>query len=238
MFIHRKLRMACVLLLTVGMLVCGFTIAYFSSRDEVTNKTRAHDVRIILTEPEWLDVGISDAAAMQPGMVIAKDPMVYNDGEAGVYVRMKIIIICKDSEGNYTEIDSSDKRYKPLMEAICVDDAGGKPLFDEGLVSSISNASFEYDSSSGWFYYKSDGNYTSLAPGAYTAPLFSSFRVPVLKTEYNNIFDMDFRIQIVAQAVCLRLFSAEELKDERLVSLSTCSYQFEDARTVLVGYLR
>lgn len=43
--------------------------------------------------------------------------------------------------------------------------------------------------------------------------------------------------QIRAQADCLRDFSPEELKEERLLVLSTCSYEFENARTVLIGYL-
>lgn len=39
------------------------------------------------------------------------------------------------------------------------------------------------------------------------------------------------------KAVNLRDFDAEEMTGERLVTLSTCSYEFDEARTVLIGYL-
>lgn len=47
----------------------------------------------------------------------------------------------------------------------------------------------------------------------------------------------EFLNRIKAQAVKMRDFNGEDMKDRQMVSLSTCSYEFEDARTVLIGYL-
>jgi len=200
--INKKIYMICVLFVAVGLLVCGLTIAYFSSRDVVTNKHQANDVRILLQEPEWLETGMMDAAVMQPGMCIEKDPKVYNDGESGVYVRMKIIIKCKDENGNFVTVDSNDSRYQAIRNAICVDAAGTQKLLSNETGSVVShNDAFIYNNDDDWFYYKTESGFTVLEAGTYTSPLFQSFIVPVLKTEYNDLLDSEFRIQIAAQAV-------------------------------------
>ncbi len=76
----------------------------------------------------------------------------------------------------------------------------------------------------------------------YTLHFIASLNIDSRGFIYNVIFlteqeKEEFLCNIREQAVCLSDFSAEELKDKRLVCLSTCSYQFEDARTVLAGYL-
>lgn len=38
-------------------------------------------------------------------------------------------------------------------------------------------------------------------------------------------------------AVCLADFSDDDIVEKNLVTISTCSYEFDDARTILVGYL-
>lgn len=59
---------------------------------------------------------------------------------------------------------------------------------------------------------------------------------------YQTVFLTDaekeaFLAELKKQAVRQREFSAEEMAQERLLTLSTCSYEFENARTVLVGWL-
>jgi hypothetical protein len=46
-----------------------------------------------------------------------------------------------------------------------------------------------------------------------------------------------FLQNIKEKAVQIRDFEIGELIDRQFVTLSTCSYEFENARTVLIGYL-
>lgn len=59
---------------------------------------------------------------------------------------------------------------------------------------------------------------------------------------YETVFLTDvekeeFLNKVKTQAVRVRDFNMEELIDGQIVTLSTCSYEFQNARTVLVGYL-
>lgn len=59
---------------------------------------------------------------------------------------------------------------------------------------------------------------------------------------YNVVFmtdreKTDYLEKISAEALVWNDFSVEFLANKRLVALSTCSYEFEDARTVVIGYL-
>lgn len=46
-----------------------------------------------------------------------------------------------------------------------------------------------------------------------------------------------FLREVKEQAVCVREFSEQELLDAHIVTLSTCAYEYEGARTVVIGYL-
>jgi sortase B len=46
-----------------------------------------------------------------------------------------------------------------------------------------------------------------------------------------------FLKQIKENAVCIRDFEVEDLINKHIVALSTCSYEFDNARTVLFGWL-
>lgn len=47
----------------------------------------------------------------------------------------------------------------------------------------------------------------------------------------------DYLEQAEEQALVLNDFSTDTLKEKQLILLSTCSYEFEEARTVVIGYL-
>lgn len=193
----------CAMVFTFGLLLSALTLAFFSSRDEVTNKTSASDVEIALLEPEWYDHGMTDAKTLEPGMVVDKNPQVLNKSENAVYVRMRVRLI--DSNGNV--IPSNDEKYEKIMSAICFEQNDDrinsvqlvKTATDDILVSQ--NPCFQFIGNDDWFYYYKDDKFTALDAGAKTPELFSCLKIPVRKTEYARTFDSNFSIEVEAQAI-------------------------------------
>lgn len=194
----------CAMVFTFGLLLSTLTLAFFSSKDEVTNKTSASDVEIVLLEPEWYAKGMSDAQTLEPGMVIDKDPQVLNKSDTAVYVRMRIKIV----DSNEKDI-TDEERGKEILSAIYCNNAllltsdglsSNNPYFisDTDLIGTDSNLTAE-----GWFYYydKTNKKLSALASGNTTEELFSYLKIPTLKKEYNDFFDSDFSIEIEAQAI-------------------------------------
>ena len=197
-----------VIIFLCSLLVIGFTLAYFSYTDIVTNKHSAKNLKIELLEPAWYtDTGMEAAKKQVPGMTITKDPHVYNKSEAKVYVRMKLEILDKDGKiitdkTNKTKIaaylksiyfiDKKDNKKKELF----VFDTSNPPT----PVSS-QNSNFEYSSKDGWFYYKTENGYTELDAKSSTPNLFDEIHIPILKSEYNGIFDGNYTIKVIGQAI-------------------------------------
>lgn len=218
-----------------GLLLAGtITLAYFMSRDEVSNffHSEPKSVEIELFEPEWFKTGAEDAKKLVPGMTIAKDPYVVNVSDTDVYIRMKVDVV------DYKDkiISAGDDRYKMIMKLLCLsgDDSFAdlkepqnyeansiKHLvdFENGEVSKSNNKNFEYDN--GWFYYiDADSKAMKLRKtGQATERLFEEIHIPILKKDYLNnnyyndenydIFQYGFTIRIVAQAV-----PASDLEDK------------------------
>lgn len=208
----KKLYLLCVFVLAAALLISGVSLAFFSGRDVVTNKQQYKSIEIQLMEIRWEETGKEDAGKLQPGMVVEKDPCVYNSGDADVYVRMKLLILNGNGEEIMSSSDSEEiDRYVAILEALYC--KSGDTLADHALFNvsenaySSGNTAFEYKD--GWFYYKTDGEYTVLKPGTATPTLFDCIKIPELKAEYNGVFDSDFKIEAVAQAV-----SAEYDADE------------------------
>jgi hypothetical protein len=174
------------------------SLALFADKDTVTNRQRSSMADITLIEPNWLATGQKKAKKLEPGMTIEKDPQVVNDGEAGVYIRMQVQIT--DASGK--QLATDDKRYQAILGSIyCKGDSKAVTLLkktEDGLVSQ--NPNFIYKD--GWFYYQTKENkYIVLKSGETTPTLFDYLQVPVLKSKYNEIFDSDFNINVIAQAV-------------------------------------
>ncbi len=200
--------LSCVLVFAVGLLICGLSIAFFSGRDAVTNKATSKEITIKLFEPDWQETGKAKASKMEPGMTIEKDPYIYNASEDDVYVRMKIVIKTVDDDGKYVEIDpdSDATIYYAIMSAIYCQiestEVTDVPLVTKnGSTYSYTNPAGFIRDDDGWYYYKDGQGYTSLAPGESTECLFYYLKLPVLKSEYNGIFDSGFQIEVIAQAV-------------------------------------
>ncbi len=69
------------------------------------------------------------------------------------------------------------------------------------------NPAFYYNSKDGWFYYGTYDednkkiNYKVLKKGEVSPTLFDYIQIPILKSDYNGLFDSGFKIKIEAQAV-------------------------------------
>jgi hypothetical protein len=208
----------------VGLLACTLSLAYFQSKDEVTNKVSAKDVEIVLLEPNWSKSGMTEALLAEPGVTIPKDPQVYNKSDDSVYVRMKFDIV--DSAGKSITGD----RYNAILSQIFITSVDSENVTTNSPFATITadgitynNANFVY-ADDGWFYYidsntedseetedKDDNtenteddtetDYAALAAGATTPKLFDCVEIPVLKSEYNGVFDSAFSIKVTAQAI-------------------------------------
>ena len=195
-----------VIIFLCSLLVIGFTLAYFSYTDIVTNKHSAKRLKIELLEPAWYtDTGMEAAKKQVPGMTITKDPHVYNKSEAKVYVRMKLEILDKD--GKIITDKTKIAAYLKSIYFIDKNDNNKKKelfVFDTSNPTtpvSSQNLNFEYSSSDGWFYYKTENGYTELDAKSSTPNLFDEIHIPILKSEYNGIFDGNYTIKVIAQAI-------------------------------------
>ena len=195
-----------VIIFLYSLLVIGFTLAYFSYTDIVTNKHSAKSLKIELLEPAWYtDTGMEAAKKQVPGMTITKDPHVYNNSVAKVYVRMKLEILGKDGKiiTNKTKIAA----YLKSIYFIDINDNNEKKelfVFDTSNPTtpvSSQNLNFVYNSRDEWFYYKTKNGYTELDAKSSTPNLFDEIHIPILKSEYNGIFDGNYTIKVIAQAI-------------------------------------
>ena len=75
--------------LVVG-LAAGATLAYFTATKTATNTFTVGNVKITLTEPNWVSSGSVDAPEAYPGEPLAKDPTITNVGANPCVVRIKI----------------------------------------------------------------------------------------------------------------------------------------------------
>lgn len=71
------------------MIVNLITLAFFASRDEVTNRFNATNLDILLTEPHW---NPAKAKNVVPEQVLDKDPYVSNIDEVDAYVFLKVTV--------------------------------------------------------------------------------------------------------------------------------------------------
>jgi hypothetical protein len=282
-----KIYLIAVVILILGLLGVWVTLAFFTSRDEVTNTQVSNAVEIELLEPLWDKGDFKKAQVYEPGMIIDKDPCVYVNGEADVYFRIKFTIT--DANGNDLSTKDADgkldtTRYEAILNAIyckagsatdsnttntsttdtttdtsttdittdtnttdttitttdtaidtsiagTTDDSteaeskseelsktdsqdtttetipakdGYQKFYDSGKYQ---NSSFYYNESDGWFYYGTYDqdnkkiNYTVLKKGEVSPTLFDYIQIPILKSDYNGLFDSGFEIKIEAQAV-------------------------------------
>ena len=185
-------------MLIAGLLLCVGSLAYFTSQDEVTNTVNAKMPSIALYEPKWESDGAKMAQKAVPGMVIPKDPYLYNNSEDEVYVRMKVEITVDG-----TTLNATDALYQKIISYIYYnynfDEETGN-LFYDTESGKYNNPDFYYYD--GYFYYASGDTCKALESHKATSKLFDCIKLPVKKTDFNNgIFDKKFTIKVIAEGV-------------------------------------
>ena len=186
-------------MLIAGLLLCVGSLAYFTSHDEVTNTVNAKMPSIALYEPKWESEGAKMAQKAVPGMEIPKDPYIYNNSDAEVYVRMKVEITVDG-----TTLNATDALYQKIISYIYYnynfDEETGN-LFYDTESGKYNNPDFYYYD--GYFYYASgDTTCKALESHKATSKLFDCIKLPVKKTDFNNgIFDKKFTIKVIAEGV-------------------------------------
>ena len=184
-------------MLIAGLLLCVGSLAYFTSQDEVTNTVNAKMPSIALYEPKWDSEGADMAQKAVPGMEIPKDPYLYNNSEAEVYVRMKVEITVDG-----TTLNATDALYQKIISHIYYnynfDEETGN-LFYDTESGKYNNPDFYYYK--GYFYYAENGSCKALKPHEATPKLFECIKLPIMKSEFNGVFDKIFTIKVIAEGV-------------------------------------
>ena len=192
-------------ILVLGLLICGGSLAFFTSHDEVTNQFNSKTLSIELREPDWDSTGYDMAQKAVPGMVIPKDPYIYNNSDAAVYVRMKVEL----------EIDgqkyTSGDLYERMFSYIYLNNGTNDDLFFDTENNTCNNSDFVYYD--GYFYYASNESCKILKPHSSTPKLFDCVKLPVLKTEYNGFFDKNFTIKVIAEGVSTSVVSDPKIEE-------------------------
>jgi hypothetical protein len=83
----------------------------------------------------------------------------------------------------------------------------------QNSICTNSNFAFSLQSNYAYFYYAKDKSCISVASGEQTEKLFDYIKIPVLKDEYNEMFDTKFQIVVTAQAIPVASADSSSLDD-------------------------
>lgn len=85
----KKITAIALVVCLVAVAIVGGSLAYFTDTDEATNTFTVGNVDITLTEENWIGGG-TVMPQVYPGEVLAKDPVVTNEGDNACFVRIKV----------------------------------------------------------------------------------------------------------------------------------------------------
>lgn len=169
----KKIFALCIIVALVATAVISGTLAYFTDTADATNVFTVGNVKIELTEPNWLANG-EEADDVYPGEALPKDPTIENIGANPCFVRIKVTgLDCLKNAG----LSAEDVAYRTNY---VIGDLG------EDWV----------DGGDGYFYYSK-----VLAKDAVTSPVFDSIVIPTDVTNAIGGLDIDYEIEVFAEAV-------------------------------------
>lgn len=166
--------------------IAGSSIAYFTSKDQVSNTFTVGNVKIQLTEPKWVP---TDQHVIMPATEFEKDPTVKNIGKNDAYIRVNVKI------SDYAAIQGAGLEGSSLLTGL--DSANWTPTGAAGVVDSV-NDTITYS-----YYYNK-----TIAANESTTPVFTKVSFPsTLKAADLQAIGDDFKIDVSADAIQAESFS-------------------------------
>lgn len=154
------LTLGLVAVLSAAAAISG-TLAYFTDKEEKTNKFTVGNVNIELKEDHW---DPDKATHVYPGQVLEKDPVVTNIGSNECYVRVEVTNLKQfGTEGDIVYI-STEKNAEKTVDI--EGKLGANWVFD-------ADASYKNGEDSAYFYYTEP-----LKPNENTTALFEKIKMP------------------------------------------------------------
>lgn len=210
-FKHKRQKLTLILFSFAAFFLFSMGIfSYLSSKDLVTNQLTAKTGSVRLLEPEWDRIGQEKAAKSEPGMKIEKDPYALNDGQVDIYVRLVMTVELGGFKSKSTEYDNffrysdTDRTNAILDKIMLTEDISFLDEVRENTNNSNYVMRTNADRTVFYFYYTAkdeDELMHIVKPNESTEPLFQYVDIPIYKGEYFGVFDQDYNIKIIAQAI-------------------------------------
>lgn len=199
------------------MIISIITLAFFTSKDEVTNRFNATIIDIALKEPHW---NPEEAKNVVPEMVLNKDPYISNVDEVAAYVYLKVTvpyanlyIESSDVSDRGTELASNPGTEVPLYKF-------GTRVGNTGIYTYNTNYDAGQNINSGWYLVGCDKDISNeayiyvyahvedyghtllpLIEGHTTQyPLFDTIKVMNFN-EKNFDYDRDYSVRVEAYGI-------------------------------------
>lgn len=192
------------------LIVVGSTVAFFSSRDETTNRFAGNRFDIILTETEWNPNAAYDVV---PGDELPKNPQVTNNEQTPGYIFLRVTVPCYDTQSGSTGGNSQESPvpiYKFMIRNHAISDENDPGAYDwdaqedggQNVHSqwTLVDGPDYHDASNTMTYvyaYSRDRVYlTPLKEGETTEPLFDKLRI----TTFHKNIDYDRNHNVLVEA--------------------------------------
>jgi predicted ribosomally synthesized peptide with SipW-like signal peptide len=167
--------------LVVAIAVSGIS-AYFTATDTATNNFDVKKVAVELSEPAWDRTGSTAATNVTPNETIAKDPTVQNIGTTEQFVFLKVTVPYKNivtAALDGKKGAAADTELFTWNTENTKGDINAAPGSAKGKVNGewtliTTNVDEEKGLVEYTYAYGSSSAMTSLAPQAFTTPLFNS----------------------------------------------------------------
>ncbi len=157
----------------VALIIVGGTLAFFTSQAEVNNVITIGDVKVTLTEPQFMALtdGTYRLDDVVPGQKIVKDPTITNTGDHDAYIRCTVTV----SGDNL----SADQKAS--------------------LIDGLHIGSEKWVKSGDYYYYQDKLPKASVGSDSNSVKLFDTVTIPA--SWGSTLADQEFKINIAAEAI-------------------------------------